>query len=94
MAKLTEAQLRCLASVAAGAVHMHFDVYGGYRWTNGEHSTRERRSVHEAPKPISRLLALAMIEAGQVARPYSGHQITPYIITDAGREALKAEQGR
>lgn len=91
MARLTAAQQRCLASVAAGTVHMHFDVYGGYSWTEGEYRTAGRLTSGDAPRPVLRLMALGLIEFGRVERPYSGCQITPYVLSEAGRAALAKE---
>lgn len=91
MARLTAAQQRCLSSVAAGTVQMHFDVYGGYRWIEGDNITRGRLTSGDAPRPILRLMALGLIEFGAVEWPFSGCQITPYVLTEAGRAALAKE---
>lgn len=92
--RLTEAQKRCLASVAAGTVYMHFDVYGGYSWSEGDNSTRAQKTPLHAPRPLARLTNLGLIELGRAERPFSGCQITPYVLTPTGRAALDAEGER
>lgn len=92
MRRLTDAQKRCLSSVAAGTVHMHFDVYGGYQWQEKEYQTGWRKSELLAPAPIKRLVSLDLIEFGHTDRPYSGRRIHTYRITDAGRAALDASR--
>lgn len=91
--KLTEAQKRCLADVGAGLVRQTFDVYKGYAWVRGENSTRWCKSEYEAPAPVRSLIQKGMIALGESTRPYSGHRITPYVCTDAGRQALATSKG-
>jgi hypothetical protein len=86
--KLTPAQWRCLASVAAGAASREFDAVGGYVWKEGDFRTGWRKYEWDEPSPLSRLSKLGLIKLGPAERPYSGRQINVYKLTDAGRRAL------
>lgn len=90
--KLTKAQKRVLASVAAGEVAMHFDVYSGYWWTEGgKRLPSYGKSDLFPPLPIRYLADGGLIKRGETVRVYSGRQMTPYGLTDAGRAALEAQ---
>lgn len=90
--KLTAAQKRTLQAVAAGHVHMHFDVWGGYWWT--EHGKRlpcYGKSEHFPPLPIRALLDTKRIERGEPDQIGSGWRRYPYSLTDLGRATLTQE---
>lgn len=89
MGKLTGVQLRMLKSVASGEVRRSFDVYGGYCWQEGASYTRWKKSEHDAPAPLVALIGLQMVAVGETTRPFSGSQVTSYVITPAGRAALE-----
>jgi hypothetical protein len=92
--KLTKAQLRMLASVADWEVLSHFDVYGGYWWTErGTRLPAYGKSESFPPLPIRRLLELKFIGLGDSVRLTSGRRVSAYFITDTGRAALSQARG-
>lgn len=96
MRRLTGAQRRCLVDIGDGMVRQVFDVYEGYAWLRGESRTHWSKSEQGAPAPVRSLIQKGMIALGESARPYSGHRITPYVLTEAGRRAradLEARDG-
>lgn len=84
MSKLTKAQKRILRSVADGKVCMHFDVWGGYWWT--EDGMRSERSM---PSPLRVLIDLGLVKREERIRVYSGRHKQEYSITEAAGEYLK-----
>lgn len=93
-ASLTKAQERMLHSVADEAVTRHFDVYGGYWWTErGKRLPAYGKSEKFPPLPIRYLLAGKLIAEGVNTRPHSGYHELPYVITEAGRAHLNTKKG-
>lgn len=87
--KLTKAQARMLRSVADDQVARHFDVYGGYWWTErGKKLPAYGKSELFPPLPIRYLLDFNFIRSLETERVASGRHIAKYAITDAGRAAL------
>ena len=89
MRAMTAAQVRMLRSVADGAVLRHFDVYGGYWWTErGKRLAAYGKSEHFPPLPIRALLERQLIVEEVNERPSSGYHEMSYSPTEAGRAAL------
>lgn len=92
--KLTKAQRRTLKSISEMAVIRHFDVWGGYWWTErGKKLPRFGKSEHFPPLPIRYLLDGGLIAACENVRRASGYHEMLYEITPAGRAALEASNG-
>lgn len=92
--RLTKAQQRVLQAVADDEVKMHFDVYGGYWWT--EHGKKmaamgSKNPDWHAPLPLQALRTAKMVKLGEIERAYSGYHEMRYIATSAGRRALARE---
>lgn len=93
MSALSKAQQRMLASVADGEVTRHFDVYGGYWWTErGKRLAAYGKSEHFPPLPIRCLLARSLIILGPNERKFSGYHEADYALTPAGRSILGQSQ--
>lgn len=89
--KLTKAQARVLRSVAHEEVIRHFDVYGGYWWTErGKRLPAYGKTELFPPLPIRYLLAGELIAEGEDLRLRSGYHELRYVITNAGRAALSS----
>lgn len=86
MKQLSKAQWRMLESVADGEVCRHFDVYGGYWWTErGKRLPAYGKSEHFPPLPIRYLLQKSLIILGPNERKFSGYHEASYVLTPAGR---------
>lgn len=90
--KLSKPQKRCLADIASGKVYRLFDVWGGYKWQNGDHFTSWRKTKFSAPSPIATLERLQLVELVDDKRG-SGWRAEKYIPTNLGRSLLSQTEG-
>lgn len=81
-AKLTKAQKRVLLNIDAMGLHRHFDVWGGYYWTQGVRNVTGRTAEV--------LAEIGVIGVGKPKRAYPGHTIQHAELTDKGRALLDA----
>lgn len=90
MSKLTKAQRRMLQSVADEQVARHFDVWGGYSWTErGKRLAAYGKSANFPPLPIRYLLDQKLIHLAADERVASGAHIARYYVTPAGRAVME-----
>jgi len=95
MARLTDAQKRVLKAVSEAAVELHFDVHGGYWWTERGWKMPaygNGKTDMFPPLPIRYLERAGLIEQRATSRPYPGRHLTVYGLTPAGRAALAEER--
>lgn len=89
--KPSKAQMEILEAMARGAdLERHFDVYGPKPDGNWLQLLDADRIGAVPRRTVEAMVAAGYIVAGETTRPYSGHHLTGYALTDVGRALTSA----